>query len=320
MTDFKKLIVKVLEANGGGPMRQKKLRTAVIGGIHNADEEKLKAEFAEAFESLCSEEENKVFLHGGMVTLIEQASQKEAADGPDDVEVIENGDSGLEDSILDALGTLGGGPIRLKKLRQTIMNEFQVSEQDSVFKAKFASAFESLLTNGSVAEESGMVTMLVEKPNKKRKFEHETSNVGSSSAKRAAAKVNLANDSSAATDTFEMWRDGEKAWKDGTLDYEYLCSNPDKITRIFCGNLNLNITEEQLKGAINGITYIKWMTDKQTRKFYGSTFLEMKDPKAAADAVALDKTKLMGRLVFTCFNLFWIILIILFDLKTQILY
>lgn len=52
-----------------------------------------------------------------------------------------------------------------------------------------------------------------------------------------------------------------------------------------------------MKGAIGGITFIKWMTDKQTRKFYGSTFLEMKDPKAAADAVALDKTKLLGRLV-----------------------
>jgi hypothetical protein len=37
------------------------------------------------------------------------------------------------------------------------------------------------------------------------------------------------------------------------------------------------------------------MTDKVTREFYGSTFIEMKDPKAAAAAVMLDKTKLLGR-------------------------
>ena len=44
-----------------------------------------------------------------------------------------------------------------------------------------------------------------------------------------------------------------------------------------------------------GITHIKWMTDKVTREFYGSTFVEMKDPTAAAAAVMLDKTKLLGR-------------------------
>lgn len=46
---------------------------------------------------------------------------------------------------------------------------------------------------------------------------------------------------------------------------------------------------------VQGITHIKWMTDKVTREFYGSTFIEMKDPKAAAAAVMLDKTKLLGR-------------------------
>ena len=30
------------------------------------------------------------------------------------------------------------------------------------------------------------------------------------------------------------------------------------------------------------------------REFYGSTFLEMSDPKAAALAVAMDKSKLKG--------------------------
>jgi nucleolin len=84
-------------------------------------------------------------------------------------------------------------------------------------------------------------------------------------------------------------------WADGALDNSYMTENPDGITRLFCGNLKKEITEEQLHNAINGITHIKWMTDKVTREFYGSTFVEMKDPKAAAAAVMLDKTKLLGR-------------------------
>jgi hypothetical protein len=93
----------------------------------------------------------------------------------------------------------------------------------------------------------------------------------------------------------ELWKYGEQTWADGTLDQDYLAENPDGITRLFCGNLKKTITEDELHNAINGITHIKWMTDKVSREFYGSTFIEMKDPRAAAAAVMLDKTKLLGR-------------------------
>jgi hypothetical protein len=83
----------------------------------------------------------------------------------------------------------------------------------------------------------------------------------------------------------DLWKNGEAAWRDGTLDSDYLVRNPDGITRLFCGNLKLDVTEEALRGHITGITFIKWQKDKVTKEFYGSTFLEMKDPKAAAVAV-----------------------------------
>ncbi len=70
---------------------------------------------------------------------------------------------------------------------------------------------------------------------------------------------------------------------------------PHRITRLFCGNLNKKITEEEMKKCIQGITHIKWITDKTTGEFYGSTFLEMKDPDSAAMAVMQDKSKFMGR-------------------------
>jgi RNA recognition motif-containing protein len=68
-----------------------------------------------------------------------------------------------------------------------------------------------------------------------------------------------------------------------------------RITRLFCGNLNKKVTEEQLKQCISGITYVKWITDKATKEFYGSTFIEMKDSQAAITAVLQDGTKFLGR-------------------------
>jgi RNA recognition motif-containing protein len=88
---------------------------------------------------------------------------------------------------------------------------------------------------------------------------------------------------------------GEQAWRDNSLDPEYLTKNPDGITRLFCGNLKLDVTEEALRAHIPNITFIKWQKDKTTKQFYGSTFLEMKDPKSAALAVGMDRSKFMGR-------------------------
>jgi hypothetical protein len=50
-----------------------------------------------------------------------------------------------------------------------------------------------------------------------------------------------------------------------------------------------------LRSHIENIIYIKWITDKETQQFYGSTFLEMKNSKAAIDAVMKNKQKLFGR-------------------------
>ena len=69
----------------------------------------------------------------------------------------------------------------------------------------------------------------------------------------------------------------------------------NRVTRLFCGNLNKKISEEELKGRLPGVTFIKWITDKQTGEFYGSSFVEMKDAASAALAVLQDKQKFMGR-------------------------
>jgi hypothetical protein len=202
----------------------------------------------------------------------------------------------MDIAILNLLNELPTEGIRLKKFRQTILDQFAApatagagagegggggggggegNENLSKLKEQFASSFEKMCAAGNATEMNGMVQYLGERTAYKMKIPLPT--VDHDTAKK------------------EMWKYGEQVWQDGSLDQDYLLKNPDGITRLFCGNLKKEITEEQLHNAINGIVYIKWMTDKTTREFYGSTFLEMKNPAAAAAAVLLDKTKLLGR-------------------------
>ncbi len=87
----------------------------------------------------------------------------------------------------------------------------------------------------------------------------------------------------------------------------YVC----RITRLFCGNLNRKVTEEELMSFLEGIVYIKWITDKQTGEFYGSSFLEMRDASSAAAAVLMDKAKFMGRLVIILFRKIYIVYVLI---------
>ncbi|KAL9183431.1 hypothetical protein ACHAXT_004287 [Thalassiosira profunda] len=74
-------------------------------------------------------------------------------------------------------------------------------------------------------------------------------------------------------------------------------NNPQGITRLFLGNLPFAVTEELLGDHLNGaVTHIKWITDKETGRFYGSAFCEVKTSKDAAHAMMkLNGSQLMGR-------------------------
>jgi nucleolin len=72
--------------------------------------------------------------------------------------------------------------------------------------------------------------------------------------------------------------------------------NPGGVTRLFLGNLPFTVDEKSLSEFMpKEVTHIKWITDKETGKFYGSAFLEMDTPTAAAKAVALAGSELAGR-------------------------
>ena len=74
--------------------------------------------------------------------------------------------------------------------------------------------------------------------------------------------------------------------------------NPSGVTRLFLGNLPFAVDETSLAAFLEPageVTHIKWITDQETGKFYGSAFIEMSTSKAAAAAVAMAGSQLMGR-------------------------
>ena len=115
MAAYENLILDSLRENvgEGTPWRLKKLRQSVIG---TNCEQKQKDDFAEALDKLSSEEEGKLLVHNGMVTLLAFADTEPVVE-----EKAEDNQIGV--AIEQALAALGGGPIRLKKLRQAVMND-----------------------------------------------------------------------------------------------------------------------------------------------------------------------------------------------------
>lgn len=182
--------------------------------------------------------------------------------------------------------------IKGTKLKKLVLKELQ--EDESVKNEDFDECLALLMKKGTITiDDLGKIRLLksTEKKSKKRKDydDNDADNVEYESKKHKSQETKASNGQNQKSKYFEdLWKNGEKYYREGTLDAEYVRTNPDGITRLFCGNLNRNVTEEQLRTCIEGVTHIKWITDKATQAFYGSTFLEMRDPKAAITAVLQD--------------------------------
>jgi len=196
--------------------------------------------------------------------------------------------SDVKIAIQKEINTLPAEGIRLKKFRKAVLDQFPDADVEAI-KEEFASLLDQFCVDKVLSLDSGMLYRLVDQIDVSENSNKRKPN--SEQAERKSKIPKVADEEAKK----ELWKYGEQLWAEGTLDNRYMTENPDGITRLFCGNLKKEITAEQLHNAINGITHIKWMTDKVSREFYGSTFIEMKDAKAAAAAVMMDKTKLLGR-------------------------
>ena len=199
----------------------------------------------------------------------------------------------MKKEILLALKSANDGKIKKKELQSSLAESKNDFDKD-----EFEKCLMSLSKKGKITVTDKYITLIESaEPAEKRKRDdvEEVEKEETPPSKVVKPEAKKEKEKGGKKDTFELWKNGEQAWKENSLEFDYLADNPDKITRLFCGNLNKNITEEQLKEHLPGITYIKWIRDKETGDFYGTTFLEMADPKSAASAVLKDRTKYLGR-------------------------
>jgi nucleolin len=213
----------------------------------------------------------------------------------------------MKSQILDALREKGDSGLTLKKLQCAIVGDDDEENEEKL--TEFTSIIEKLVKKRKIYYEGKKLKLLVDPEDeieaetpvdKKKKKKSSSHDENDDEEEDTVANLDDSNNNNKKSRTLkgmypELWRTGEQLWRDNGFDNDYLLQNPDGITRIFCGNLTRTVTEEQLRAHIEDITFIKWITDKDTQQFYGSTFLELKSTKAAATAVLKDKQKFLGR-------------------------
>ena len=74
--------------------------------------------------------------------------------------------------------------------------------------------------------------------------------------------------------------------------------NPERITRLFLKNMCAKQMDERTLLEVLAparVTHIQWLTDRNTGKFYGSAFIEVKTAEDAGSVLALDGMVILGR-------------------------
>lgn len=232
--------------------------------------------------------------------------------------------SSLTASIIDTLKSSNNGKsMDLKPLRSAVLTGV-----DGVDKKLFKEAVKLLETDGRVSLNADGVVKLSKserskstedgeekskkskkKKDKKSKRSKNDQDDEPSSKKHKSNDVEESNENDVADEAANYNEDEENANQDEAgnevaaddadiKDKNKPCKgNPNGDTRLFLGNLPFAISEPTLNSHLNeSITHIKWITDRETGKFYGSAFVEMRTSKDAAKAVTqINGTQLMGR-------------------------
>ena len=205
----------------------------------------------------------------------------------------------LKSSSLDAAAH------NVKKLRKMVLLSLQMDDSDKAGKKAFKKQIqkleeESYLKLDSDGQISVLKTDKEKKKKKKRKSEKEDKkkkkkrkkNDGESASEDDEKQEKEKNEDGADQSEAQDDNDDKKS-----ADKNKPCKgNPSGVTRLFLGNLPFAVDEASLGAFFPGeLTHIKWITDKETGKFYGSAFVEIDSSQSAADAVAMAGEKLMGR-------------------------
>lgn len=214
------------------------------------------------------------------------------------------GDQAIEpipwkEQILSLLEGQKDMSMKLKKLRKQVFFALQLDDDSERGKRKeFKKAIQALEESDDLdLSEDGVVTM---KGKRKRRHEKEKKKVSSKRQKVDAASPPTVDDNLASGQ--QMAQQEEKHEKvllaeiHGEDSKKPCRGNPQGVTRLFVGNLPFAVDETALIEFLpETATHIRWITDKETGKFYGSAFVEMNSTQSAAEAVAMAGSQLMGR-------------------------
>jgi len=237
----------------------------------------------------------------------------------------------LNEPILSKLKEADDGcSMKLKTLRKEILLSTleASSEDDKAAKKKFKKAIQHLEEDNIISlNKEGVVQLVVEKEKKARKKEkrkrkekeisEEVEEEDRKSKKKKKEKKHKSTEHEASD---EEERENEKnrikkSDNDNEKGQDAPSSTPEAIptispeeknkpckgnsagvTRLFVGNLPFAVDDTSLSEYLPGtMTHVKWITDKETGKFYGSAFVEMLRSTDAAEAVSITGSQLMGR-------------------------
>jgi len=210
-----------------------------------------------------------------------------------------NQEANFAESILSIMRGSSEKYMDLKQLRNLVLLSHQIDKDDKDSKKKFKKTMLALETDNLLAlGEDGLVKLkksgLQEKSKKKRSSDKDGGD--DNKQQDSVKKQRLSKDSDAANNSNNEEEEGAN---DEQVFKKTPCKgNPLGITRLFLGNLPFAVDESYLKEflAPAQLTHIKWITDKETGKFYGSAFIEMRNTQDAAIAVTeKNGLELIGR-------------------------
>jgi nucleolin len=190
---------------------------------------------------------------------------------------------------------------RVKKLRKAVLLSLQLDEDDKAAKKAFKAAVQKLDEEGQISlSEDGVIKVKKRKSEgkdkkKSKKSKREDSKHVGEKVDADVDKQEEDNVSKSKSHDKTVHADNDNS-NNNNNDKSAPCpGNTQGITRLFLGNLPFAVDETGLKEFMPGITHVKWITDKETGKFYGSAFVEVENSRLAAQAVNKAGEALMGR-------------------------
>ena len=209
----------------------------------------------------------------------------------------------------------------VKKLRKQILLQLQTDSDDKAAKKTFKKAIKILESDGKLTlDKEGTIKLVADSSSKskaKKKDKKSKDKKKEKKDKKSKRKKTEESDDEDAKEepTKKMKKDdGDEEGSEETetedppnknqssvnpADKNKPCpGNPSGYTRLFLGNLPFAVDEASLRTFLSPaiMTHVKWITDKETGKFYGSAFIEMDTSESGAIAVKeKNGEKIMGR-------------------------